>query len=195
MSSNASPRRETERLYVLDVLRGMALLGMFLVHFSIFSSGGDAADEVYRTGVYMFLEERAWATFAILFGIGFAIQLRRADARGDSFVANFLRRLAALAIIGFAAHAFFGFNVLLGYAVWGLPLLLVRRWSIRSLVVAAIVSAISWQVYAIGTTAYSVATKGEQTTRAELDSSAARYRAFNDAAMIQPDVAYIGYRE
>ena len=33
-----------------------------------------------------------------------------------SFAAFYLRRLAVLALFGFAAHAFFGFNVLLGYA-------------------------------------------------------------------------------
>ena len=181
MSSTASAPRETDRLYVLDVLRGMALLGMFLVHFSEFSSDGNSADAVYRNGVYILLEERAWATFAILFGVGFAIQLRRSEARGDSFVANFLRRLAALAAFGFAAHAFFGFNVLLGYAIWGLPLLLMRRWSVRALAIALIVSTTSWSTYAIATGAYSVARRGDRATVAQLDSSAARYRAFNDA--------------
>ena len=43
-----------------------------------------------------------------------------------------MRRLVALAAFGFIAHACFGFNVLLGYAAWGLPLLLARRWSVPS---------------------------------------------------------------
>src|SRR5262249_3060026 len=125
--------------------------------------------------------ERAWATFAILFGVGFAIQLRRADARGASFVPSFLRRLAALAVVGFAAHAFFGFNVLLGYAVWGVPLLLFRRWSIRALVVALIFSTMSWSIYSLATTAYRVAKHGETGTIAHFDSSDVQYRAFREA--------------
>jgi uncharacterized protein len=172
---------EPDRVHVLDVLRGIALFGMFLVHFSMYSSGGHAVDQLYQRIVALIFEERFWAMFGMLFGVGFAIQLRRADARGASFVPNFVRRLAALALFGFVAHAFFGFNVLLGYAFWGLPLLLVRRWSVRSLVIAAVVSAISWGVYRTATAAYGVARRGEQTVRAELDSSDARYRAFRQA--------------
>jgi uncharacterized protein len=89
--------------------------------------------------------------------------------------------MAALAGFGFIAHGIFGFNVLLGYAVWGVPLLLVRRWSTRALVVAVVISAISWNVYAIARAGYSVATKGEVATRAVSDSSAAAYRAFHAA--------------
>ena len=36
----------TDRVAVLDVLRGIALLGMFLVHFNMYSSGGTAVDAV-----------------------------------------------------------------------------------------------------------------------------------------------------
>jgi uncharacterized protein len=154
---------------------------MFLVHFSMYSSGGTGVDKLYQRAVALLFEERFWAMFGMLFGVGFAIQLRRADARGDSFVPKFVRRLAALALFGFIAHAFFGFNVLLGYAVWGLPLLLVRRWSVRALVVAAVISAVSWNVYTVGRAAYSVAIRGDQAVRAELDSAGTRNRAFNQA--------------
>jgi len=172
---------ERDRLHVLDVLRGIALIGMFFVHFSDFSSGGSSADKVYQNVVALFFEERFWTIFAILFGVGFAIQLRRADARGDSFVPKYLRRVAALAVFGFIAEAFFGFNVLLTYAVWGLPLLLVRRWSVRKLVVAAVACAVSWNVYAIARAAYLVATKGEQGAQATLEATAKANQAHNQA--------------
>ena len=172
---------ERDRIQVLDVLRGIALLGMFLVHFSDFSTGGNRADELYRSAVYLFFEERFWATFGILFGVGFAIQLRRADARGDAFVARYLRRLATLAAFGFAAHAFFGFNVLLGYAVWGVALLLFRRWSVRALVLATVLSAMSWHVYGITRASIVATTRGEQAVRAQAASNAAASRAFNEA--------------
>ena len=181
MSTSTIPVRDAGRVHVLDVLRGIALVGMFLVHFSLYSSGGGRADEVYQRIVAMFFEERFWAMFAILFGVGFAIQLRRADARGGPFVPNYLRRMAALAGFGFIAHGVFGFNVLLGYAAWGVPLLLVRRWSTRALIVGAVISAISWNVYAIGAAAYSVATKGEVATRAVSDSSDAARNAFRES--------------
>ena len=194
MSTSASPTRSADRLDVLDVLRGIALLGMFLVHFSIFSTDGGRADQLYQTIVTMLFEERFWAMFAMLFGVGFAIQLRRADARGDSIAVRFLRRMAALALFGFIAHGVFGFNVLLGYAVWGVPLLLVRRWSVRALVVAAVISAASFSLYNIAVTAYRVATRGGEATRAAAMADAARAREFrqaNDKAQDAPSYAAV----
>ena len=172
---------ERDRLHVLDVLRGIALIGMFIVHFNDFSSGGGWANQVYQNAVALFFEERFWTIFAILFGVGFAIQLRRADARGGPFVANYLRRIGMLAVFGFIAEACFGFNVLLTYAAWGLPLLLVRRWSVRKLVVAAVACAVSWNVYVIAKAAYVVATKGEQGAQATLEATAKQNQAHNEA--------------
>jgi uncharacterized protein len=176
---NASAERD--RLHVLDVLRGIALIGMFFVHFSMMSTGGTSADKVYQSIVALFFEERFWTMFAILFGVGFAIQLRRADARGGAFIPNYLRRIGTLAVFGFIAEAFFGFNVLLTYALWGLPLLLVRRWSVRRLLVAAVVCAVSMNVYFIARAAYLVATKGERGAQAVLEATGKYNRAFNEA--------------
>jgi uncharacterized protein len=172
---------ERDRLHVLDVLRGIALIGMFFVHFSMLSTGGTSADKIYQNIVALFFEERFWTMFAILFGVGFAIQLRRADARGDAFVPKYLRRIGMLAVFGFIAEAFFGFNVLLTYALWGLPLLLVRRWSVKQLVVAAVVCAVSWNIYTIAKAGYLVATKGEQGARAALEATDKKNQAHNEA--------------
>jgi len=172
---------DRDRLHVLDVLRGIALMGMFFVHFSMFSSGGGPADTLYQSVVALFFEERFWTMFAILFGVGFAIQLRRADARGGPFVANYLRRIGTLAVFGFIAEACFGFNVLLTYAVWGLPLLLVRRWAVKKLVIAAVICAASWNVYAIAKASYLVATKGEQGAQATLEATRKQNQTHNQA--------------
>ena len=126
-----------KRIASLDILRGFALLGMFVVHFHDHSTDPGGIDDVIRTFIWRFVESKSHGTFALLFGAGFAIQLRRAEARGAPFASLYLRRLAVLAAFGFAAHAFFGFNVLLGYAVWGVPLLLIRRWSTRTLLIVA----------------------------------------------------------
>jgi len=179
--ASASAPAPRDRIEVLDILRGIALLGMFLVHFSDFSLGGNAADEVYRSGVYLLLEERFWAMFAMLFGVGFAIQLRRSDARGDAFAPRYVRRLVTLALFGFAAHAFFGFNVLLGYAVWGFALLLFRRWSVRALLIATMLSAMSMHVYGIARAGYAAASRGEPAVRAQMASAFAANREFNQA--------------
>jgi len=139
----------------LDVLRGLALLGMFFVHFndnSIEPSGGPGL--AYRRFVELFFEGQFWTMFAILFGAGFAVQLRRAGSDERSFILRYGRRLAALAVFGAVAEIFFGYWVLLGYAIWGIPLLLVRRWSNRALVIALVVCTVSISLHSVTRAAY-----------------------------------------
>jgi uncharacterized protein len=87
--------------------------------------------------VWVGVEQKAWGVFALLFGAGFAILLRRLDARGEAALPVFARRLAALAAFGVIADVSFGFSILLEYACLGVPLFLVRRWSTRALLVTA----------------------------------------------------------
>ena len=171
----------TDRLDVLDVLRGIALFGIFLVHFNNYSPDGIGLAGIYQQTVRLLFEARFWAIFGILFGVGFAIQFQRADARGERFVRTYLRRLLGLAAFGCIAHAVFGFNVLLAYAIWGVPLLLVRKWSIPVLTAVAVLSAASGNLYQIARTTYGVATIGEPAFRAEEQAQAAANRSFGQA--------------
>ena len=133
---------------------------MFVVHFHARSTEPGGLDDLLRTLIWRLVESKSHGTFALLFGAGFAIQLRRAESRNRPFTAIYLRRLAVLALFGVAAHAFLGFNVLLGYAVWGVPLLLIRKWSTRALVVTACLSAASVGLYHLGVPAVSLAPRG-----------------------------------
>ena len=146
-SSEAGNRfSDPARIAVLDILRGVALLGMFFVHFNIYEATplgaepGPAAAFLERV-IRMFFDERFYAIFGMLFGVGFAVQLERSDARGEPFLGRYLRRLAVLAVFGFIAEGIFGYNVLFGYAMWGVPLLLVRRWPVWALVVLVVLCA------------------------------------------------------
>jgi len=136
------PLGADERLHALDILRGLALVGMIVVHFHQFMRReGTGLDDLIGWAVYIFVEQKAWGTFAFLFGVGFAILLRRLDARGLPVVAIYLRRLACLAVFGLIAQVFLGFQILLQYAGWGLVLLLIRGWSTRALLVTAAIAA------------------------------------------------------
>src|SRR5262245_48701756 len=138
-----------ERLHALDILRGLALFGMILVHFHQFMRRETAGlDDLIGWAVYIFVEQKAWGTFAFLFGVGFAILLRRLDARGAPVVPIYLRRLAGLAVFGVIAKVFLGFQILLQYAGWGLVLLLIRGWSTRALLLTAAIAASAWPVVA-----------------------------------------------
>ena len=157
MSHESTPRIQT-----LDILRGFALLGMIIVHFhQRFRQSAEgmslyAGEELVGWAVWMGIEGKSWGLFALLFGAGFAILLRRADTRGEPIGAFYLRRLAILALMGFAVEWLTGFNVLLEYAIWGVPLLFVRHWSTRSLLALAVMTAAAWWLVALGTGAYAL---------------------------------------
>ena len=156
-----------DRIQSLDILRGFALLGMFIVHFHVRSTEPGGLDDIVRTLIWRLVESKSHGTFALLFGAGFAIQLRRAEARNRaSITAIYLRRLAVLLLFGVAAHAFFGFNVLVGYAVWAVPLLLIRKWSTRALLVIALVSAMSVPLYRLAFSQYLALSAGPEAVEA-----------------------------
>lgn len=150
----ASPTDFARRIHSLDVLRGLALLGMLVVHFHVRSSEPGGFEEAIRTLIWRMVESKSHGTFALLFGAGFALQLRRAEERGGGFVPRYLRRLGVLALFGFAAHAFFGFNVLLGYAAWGVGLLLIRTWPTRALLATAVLCTASVSLYHLAMSSY-----------------------------------------
>lgn len=133
---------DDDRLHALDCLRGLALCAMILVHFhQRMRQDVTGVEDLIGWGVWVLLEQKAWGTFAFLFGAGFGILLRRLDARAQSVWPVFLRRMAALALFGVIAEVGFGFGILTEYACWGVALLVIRRWSTPKLLVAAAVFA------------------------------------------------------
>ena len=139
---HSGPTEVTDRLYALDILRGLALFGMILVHFhQRMRLEATGLENLVGWGVWIFVEQKAWGTFAFLFGAGFWILLRRLDGRGAPVARIYLRRLAGLAVFGVIAEIGFGFSILFSYACWGFILFGMRKWSTRTLLVATILFA------------------------------------------------------
>jgi len=137
-----TPIDSDERLHSLDILRGLALAGMILVHFhQRLERPSSGVEDLVGWGVWILAEQKAWGIFAFLFGVGFAVLLRRLEAREAAVVPIYMRRLAALAVFGVVATVGLGFSILFEYACWGFVLLLVRRWPTRRLLVLALVAA------------------------------------------------------
>jgi uncharacterized protein len=150
-----APIDSDERLHSLDILRGLALAGMILVHFhQRLERPSSGMEDLVGWGVWIFAEQKAWGTFAFLFGVGFAVLLRRLEARGAPVVPVYLRRLAALAVFGIIATVGLGFSILFEYACWGLVLLLVRHWPTRRLLVLAFIAACARPIVAEGSALY-----------------------------------------
>jgi uncharacterized protein len=137
---------------VLDVLRGLALAGIFTINqanFSgfIFMPPAEIAalpTAAFDRPVGLFLIWLAYgkfySLFSLLFGVGFALQLDSAARDGDHRLARFRRRLGVLLAIGLV-HLIFIWDgdILALYAMIGFLLVPLRRVSQRALLVTAAV--------------------------------------------------------
>ena len=125
------PLAAPDRLPALDILRGVALLGIFIMNMPSFSASLFALHENGWTGLLrdLLVAGKFNALLALLFGIGFALQMRRLDAGPPGHAVRiYLRRLLVLMALGLVHAAFFwSGDVLFVYAVLGLALLGVRR--------------------------------------------------------------------
>ena len=86
------------------------------------------ADRWADTAIYLLVQGKFFPLFSMLFGMGFAIMLMRAQAAGRPFVAVYLRRVLALLVFGLL-HALLVWpgDILVTYALMGLLLLLFFR--------------------------------------------------------------------
>ncbi|HEU0029197.1 MAG TPA: DUF418 domain-containing protein [Kofleriaceae bacterium] len=103
-----APVAPRERLASLDVLRGFALCGVLIGNMVLYSGRwalhgephGGTLDEIAEWFVGIVVDSKAQTLLTFLFGFGFAIQLLRADARGEPVLPVYLRRLLALLVLG-----------------------------------------------------------------------------------------------
>ena len=149
MDKTLAPTTGTARLEVVDALRGFALMAIVLLHsmehYNLFFTPTwqpqwlTAFDGYFASFMWFLLAGKAYATFSLLFGFSFYIQLRSARRRGEDFRLRFAWRLLLLA--GFAQlHAlFYNGDILLFYAFCGLILIPAASWSNRTILIVAAV--------------------------------------------------------
>jgi uncharacterized protein len=130
------------RIVTLDLLRGLALLGMLMAHCRKMLGGDSAAwaDNPAGWFITLLVAEKDRAVFAFLFGVGFAVMLRQLEKKGLGVGSIFLRRLGVLYAIGFAVEVLTPFSILRDYAWWGLALLVLKEGTTKSLLVIAVLS-------------------------------------------------------
>lgn len=148
----AIPVRSSERYVILDVLRGLALLGIALANFPEFSLYSflsvEAADVMPTAGIdrivrylqYIFIDGKFYTIFSLLFGIGFSIIITNAARKGVNGFRIFYRRMLGLMLIGFLHLMFlWSGDILMLYALLGMLLPLFRNLPNRALLVWAFV--------------------------------------------------------
>lgn len=121
------------RILVIDMIRGIALLAILLVHshdhFNCYiypeSSSGFIAALNNLADLFnrYFLAGKAFMLFAFLFGVSFFIQIDRAQQRGVDFRLRFAWRLALLFLIGIIHSVFYDGDILTLFAIQGLLLI------------------------------------------------------------------------
>ncbi len=150
------PVSGNERIQIVDVLRGIAILGILLVniaHFSypdlylsmigkenFFTNQWSDADRAVRVLLDIFVQMKFILLFSFLFGFGMVVMMERANEKGRKFVPIYIRRLLALLLFG-VIHAFLIWDgdILMDYALLGFILLLFRKAKARTLVIWAII--------------------------------------------------------
>ncbi|WP_044199226.1 DUF418 domain-containing protein [Hyalangium minutum] len=153
LETEARPVDVSERVVLLDVLRGFALWGVFLSNSFMWFSGrnllpreqakalGAPLFEGVVSSLYHFFVNQKFVTlFSFLFGLGFTIQLSRAKARGRAIVPLYSRRL--LVLLGIGLTHLFGIwpgDVLSTYALVGFVLLLFRERSDKTVLIWVLV--------------------------------------------------------
>jgi uncharacterized protein len=138
--TQAAPIAASERIVTLDVIRGFALLGIFIMNMPFFNTsffaGADGThlwpawwDRTAETARDVFFSGKFNSMFSMLFAIGFTIQLGRLEQRDPANAKSiYLRRIFWLFVFGVIhATVFWTGDVLHIYALFGLVLLALRR--------------------------------------------------------------------
>ena len=138
-AQKVGPVSSADRILYIDMLRGMALFGILaanmrgfdapsLVYGNIKPLFHGTADLIAQGFIDIFIQAKFVTLFSFLFGLGFAVQLSRAEARGARFLSFYPRRLAALALFGLIHGLLIWWgDILLSYALGGALLLLFRK--------------------------------------------------------------------
>ena len=185
------------RIETLDILRGWAVFGILLMDIEALYRPEEATWTGTDQGVYQFLalfgDAKFWTLLSFLFGLGFALQLIRAEGRGPGFIALHRRRLLALLLIAVAQRLFinFGGHFLIIYGTMGFLLLALRGLPSRTLLPAAVAFTLIPWAYSDGLTLIRERRLANLETRAEVLRADTERRAVTTA--LQREAAQGGY--
>lgn len=157
------PISKSARIEAVDALRGFALLGVLIANIPV--AGPDtitgAWDSTLTFLSHLLIDKKFITAFSILFGFGFFIQMERAEQKKVNFRRYFIIRMGLLFLIGLIhSYGIWNGDIIMSYALGGVFLLFVRKWSVKKLFILALLfnvlltgiffignSALGWQIY------------------------------------------------
>lgn len=144
--ATAAPVADAQRLPIIDLLRGVALLGILLINIPYFAMP-DHFSEVFRSNpadgrfwlraiIIVFFEGKMRALFGMVFGAGVLLFAAKKEALGRPVTGLFYRRMFWLLVFGLIhAHLLLWMgDILYLYAVCGMIVFLFRKVPARYLV-------------------------------------------------------------
>ena len=152
---NGSPA--PDRIAVLDLVRGLAVLGILTINIAGFAGGSSAVlspdllapasvlDKLsFATGLVLF-EGKMRGLFTLLFGASMLLFIERRDAAGLDGGYWQLRRLGWLFLIGYLHQLLlWSGDILMLYAMLAPIALALRHWSVRRLTIVALAAFTLW---------------------------------------------------
>jgi uncharacterized protein len=149
--ARAEPVVAAERNEAIDMLRGVAVLGILVMNIYAFAMPFVAysnplafgGTEPWNIGTWyfthIFFDQKFMTIFSLLFGAGLIMMMTRAEARGVTYAGVWYRRSFWLLLIG-ALHGYLIWmgDILFHYALVGMLVFLFRKRSPKSLILIAV---------------------------------------------------------
>ncbi len=144
-----SPVQTNEREIFMDVLRGFAILGIFIANLGSGLSWYDEGSKLSGPFLlpewdhkmtflhHMFIEGKFYSIFSLLFGWGIALQIKRGLAKGVDAIPTVKRRLLFMLLLGFIHLMIWSGDIVFFYAMLGFLLLPFRKFSNKALLITA----------------------------------------------------------
>lgn len=145
-----TPVKSGERESFMDVLRGFAILGIFIANLNAFAWASFAEpgstssmkipgwDDKMLFLHHLFIEGKFYSIFSFLFGWGVALQLMNLEAKGIPPAPFIRRRLLFMLLFGACHLLLWPGDIVFLYAMLGFVLLPFRRFSNKTLLISGI---------------------------------------------------------
>jgi len=138
-SHSVQPLPSQQRIPIVDILRGWALLGVAIGNFAAFHHLGasperekDTLTSILQYVMQYLFAAKSWTLLSILFGYGFSVLIQNVADRNGKPVSFFLRRMGWLLAFAFLNSLFFFGDILRDYALLGMLMLVFHRSSTRT---------------------------------------------------------------
>jgi uncharacterized protein len=138
-SINMQPIQQKQRIAIVDILRGWALLGVVLmnyVDYYLLGINGKTGKPDLLTNILggvgqVIFSAKSWTMLSFLFGYGFAVLMASVASKGMNAGAFFSRRMFWLFVLAIINSTFFFGDILKDYAMMGMVLLLFYKVPVR----------------------------------------------------------------